>query len=617
MSGSVQNGSLIAHACQWGEEFGVPTFPVRVFPDPANPAKMLKRPLITGWQNGGASTNPEVIEEVFTAHPDATHVGLQTGEKSRILAIDLDGEPGLQWWRENFELLPATRTQRTQRPGGKHLLYRLPTGCKLRNSAGKIAEGVDIRAGGGFIVDWSSEFPPEVEDITDAPPALIEFLQRVATKVPAPANPSSDKIADGKRNDSLASLGGKLRRVGLEDKELEAALLTANELRCNPPLAVAEVTAIARSIARYAPGSSSESAVFPTIPARSPLDWPALEPKAPPQREWALQHWLPLHHPSLLAGRGGIGKTLAAQHLGTAMVLGREYIDQIPREFRVLFWAGEDDEAELWRRQLPICTHFGVTLAELKNRFFVQSYDGADITLAAPTFGQLGPTLMLNELKEQVHDYRADYVFLDNIARIYGGNENDRHQATQFLAWLTAACAPAGVCLLGHPSKGVGSEYSGSTAWEGAVRARLYLSDRLPDAAPDDEDAPPDDRVRYLSRRKSNYSPNDWRRLDLLDGVLVPEPRQFVSASEVCGDFAKDIVKRAVRKLGDMSLHGNASTRSPEYLPRLANQYGLLDKLSEKRFGAIMRDLIKDGELTVTNVGQYSNRTAKTGLVLK
>jgi hypothetical protein len=351
-------------------------------------------------------------------------------------------------------------------------------------------------------------------------------------------------------------------------------------------------------------------------PCRTPLDWDALHGEPPP-REWALQYWLPQRHPSLIAGRGGIGKTLLAQHVGTAMAFAHAYVDEILRPLKVLLWAGEDDDTELWRRQLPICAHFGVGLPQLKDKLILQSYEGADITLAAPVFGTLAPTPMLAELTEQVRDYQVDYVFLDNIARVYGGNESDRHSVTQFLAWISAACRPAGVCLLGHPAKGIGSEYSGSTAWEGSVRARLYLSDRLPDAEPADEEAEPDPGVRYLSRRKSNYSPNDWRRLDYRDGALVPENAQIVPVGSLGGEFARDIVRRAVRKLDSMGFHGNASTRSPDYLPKLAKQYGLLDRLAEKRFGSFMRDMLKDGELLVKTIGQYSNRSPKPGLVLK
>ena len=349
---------------------------------------------------------------------------------------------------------------------------------------------------------------------------------------------------------------------------------------------------------------------------RTPLDWAALHAQTPPQREWALEHWLPMRHPSILAGRGGIGKTLVAQHLGAAMALGVHYVDAVPRSLKVLLWAGEDDDAELWRRQIPICTHFGVSLADLKDKLIVQSYEGADMTLATSVYGALTPTPMMAELREQVRDYSAEYVFLDNSARVYGGNENDRHSVTQFLAWLAAAVRPAGVCLLGHPAKGSGSEYSGSTAWEGSVRARLYLSDRLPDAPPENEDAPPDEAIRYLSRRKSNYSPNDWRRLDYREGVLVPEGRQLAPIGQIGGEFARDAVRRAVLKLKGMGMCGNAAQRSPDYLPRLANQYGLLEGMAEKRFGATMREMMKAGDLVSQTVGQYSNRSPKPGLVL-
>ena len=87
------------------------------------------------------------------------------------------------------------------------------------------------------------------------------------------------------------------------------------------------------------------------------------------------------------------------------MVFAHAYLDSIARPLKVLVWAGEDDEAELWRRQIPICQHFGMNLRDLKGRLILQSYEGCDITLAAPVFGNLSPTPMLQELTEQVRDY--------------------------------------------------------------------------------------------------------------------------------------------------------------------------------------------------------------------
>ncbi len=284
----------------------------------------------------------------------------------------------------------------------------------------------------------------------------------------------------------------------------------------------------------------------------------------------------------------------------------------------MLFWAGEDEQDELWRRELDICKWLNVGIDALAGKLIIESYLGRDITLAGLGFGQLVPTSMMSELREQIGDYKAGYVFLDSVARVYGGNENDRHQVTEFVSALAGACEPtgAGLCLLGHPGKAVGSEYSGSTAWEGSVRSRLYLANRLPDQRDDDGDeTPTEDTVRYLSRRKANYSAKDWRRLNYTGGVLVPETRSPQPFGRPSGEFGQDIVIRAVRKLAELGMHGNCSSNSPAYLPRLARQYRLLDDLGERQFASHMRELIVAKRLANETVGQYSNRTPKLGLV--
>jgi hypothetical protein len=205
------------------------------------------------------------------------------------------------------------------------------------------------------------------------------------------------------------------------------------------------------------------------------------------------------------------------------------------------------------------------------------------------------------------------------VARLYAGNENDRHQVTSFISMLTAAAAPtrAAVLLLGHPGKAKGSEFSGSTAWEGAVRTRLYLGNSLPDQdKADDEDAA-DDGVRYLSRRKANYSARDWRRLQFRDGILIPDaPIAETRGSRPGPEYARDVVTRAVRKLAGMDQYGVAGRNSPNHLPRLASEYKLLENVSERDFATAMRSMQADGALLTTVVGTYSNRTPKKALVL-
>jgi hypothetical protein len=340
----------------------------------------------------------------------------------------------------------------------------------------------------------------------------------------------------------------------------------------------------------------------------------------PPSRDWAVDHWLPMGHCALLAGNGGIGKTLLAQTLGSCLALGADYIDAIAKPRRVLFWAGEDETTELWRRQLLICKWLNVPLSKLADEFIVESYAGRDMTLAANAFGTLVQTAMLHELREQIGDYGATYVFIDSIARVFAGNENNRHEVTQFIAWLTSAAETtgAGICLLGHPGRAQGSEFSGSSAWEASVRSRLYLGTKLPDqrAERDEGDDSADERARFLSRRKANYSALDFRKLIYTDGVLIPEnaDRKPYSAT-LTNEFARDVVLRVIRKLKSADVHGNTSTRSPEYLPRLAASYRLLEGLTERHFAHAMRELVLAQRICSEKVGQYQNRTPKLGLV--
>ena len=364
------------------------------------------------------------------------------------------------------------------------------------------------------------------------------------------------------------------------------------------------------------PDEMPEPPAEPVLP-RKPLAWSDLKGNIPPPREWAVEQWLPQGTVSLLAGRGGIGKTLLAQTVATCMAKRLNYFADTPKPLRVLMWAGEDDHNELWRRQLDICAWAGLGLEDLDGQLILHPYASSDLTLAGVGFSQLLQTPVMEELREQVADYRADYVILDSVARIFGGNENDRHQVTTFVSWLSAACGKAGVCLLGHPGKAAGAEYSGSTAWEGSVRARLYLGERLPDAEPD-EDEEPDSAVRYLARRKANYAATDWVKLEYSRGVLMttrnydePDDRPVGKPN---GEYQTESVLRAVRALAMRGIYGNPGTRSGEYLPRLAKQYDLLDRMSEKAFATAMRKLILDGRLVSAEVGRYPNRSPKLGL---
>ncbi len=82
--------------------------------------------------------------------------------------------------------------------------------------------------------------------------ALIEKLAAARPPTKAPAPPSDDAtIGEGGRNAYLTREAGKLRRLGVDEDVLAAALANLNEKNCNPPLDDAEVLKIAKSVGRY------------------------------------------------------------------------------------------------------------------------------------------------------------------------------------------------------------------------------------------------------------------------------------------------------------------------------------------------------------------------------
>lgn len=350
-----------------------------------------------------------------------------------------------------------------------------------------------------------------------------------------------------------------------------------------------------------------------------PLDWMALQGTLPPPREWAVEQWWGMGHCTVLAGKGATGKSLISQQLGTAVATGHEWFAPIPQRRVVLAWFGEDDENELWRRQINVNAAMGIAMPELAGAFIAYSYDGKDIQLAGKTReGRLRPTARLRELAEQVSDYRADAVILDSVARIFGGNENDRHEVTTFLSLVTGALRerqPA-VLLLAHPSRAQGAEYSGSSAWENSARSRWLLSTTPPDKAgqcTDDEGS--DGSVRYLSRRKANYAAADTLRLvySPLAGVFVPEGKPGAAVFDAA--HAEDVVMRGFRELWAQGQRPTEAATGGRGLVSLLIKHEFNSGLSRAALETGMRSLMNQRRLVIREVGRYSNRNPKMGVV--
>lgn len=238
----------------------------RVFPcvSDKNPSPLTSQ----GFKD--ASTDADQIRRWWRRYPNAC-IGIAT---EGLLVVDIDAPPN-PWLSDQPELaveLLAAPTSLTP-GGGRHHIFRRPEGKSWSCTVGRLAPHVDTRTDGGYIVVPPSVRPDgaycwlegcELECAADRlpePPAwLVQRLDTLAT-TPSPALASypgeANEIPSGQRNATLARLGGAMRRVGMGQAEILAALQQTNALRCSPPISPREVERIAASVCRYAPDEVS------------------------------------------------------------------------------------------------------------------------------------------------------------------------------------------------------------------------------------------------------------------------------------------------------------------------------------------------------------------------
>jgi len=190
-------------------------------------------------------------------------VGIVTGPLSGVLVLDVDSPRAEEKLKEFGH--PPTPMVRTA-GGGLHLYFKHPGG-DVRTGI-RVAPELDVKAAGGYVVAPPSVGPngrpyewiisPDDAELANPPEWLMRLLERPKRNGAAP--PVGKKLGPGERNRELTSIAGTMRRRGMEEPEILAALQAANEHRCDPPLEAEEVEKIAASVARYEPAAAGEGA---------------------------------------------------------------------------------------------------------------------------------------------------------------------------------------------------------------------------------------------------------------------------------------------------------------------------------------------------------------------
>jgi len=210
-----------------------------------------------------ASADPAQVARWWSMWPEA-NIGIVCGAVSGLVVLDVDGSEG----EESLKALeaaigPLPETVEALTGKGRHLYFAHP-GVEIRPSAGVLGPGMDVRGDDSYVVgppslhytgrryEWEVAHHPDDMDPAALPEAWVLKLKADKPKKARTTDPG-ETIPEGRRNDTLTSKAGSMRRAGFSADEILAALLTMNEQRCDPPLEIREVETIARSVARYDP----------------------------------------------------------------------------------------------------------------------------------------------------------------------------------------------------------------------------------------------------------------------------------------------------------------------------------------------------------------------------
>ncbi len=226
---------------------------------PVFPCRTDKKPRVKGGFKA-ASTDLQQVKACWEKWPDAS-IGVPTGAVTGFFVLDVDlphGPASLATLEAEHGALPGTAEQCTG-GGGRQLLFQMPTDMTIKNSAGALGKGLDVRGDGGYIIVPPSGHPsgghyawtsPKGTPPATPPQWLLDLVDKQPPKKPVSKNiPASGNTTEYGRkalenecaglamtgkggrnqalNDAAFALGQLVAGGEIGQKEAETELLNA------------------------------------------------------------------------------------------------------------------------------------------------------------------------------------------------------------------------------------------------------------------------------------------------------------------------------------------------------------------------------------------------------
>lgn len=304
-----------------------------------------KAPAISGWNK----PDYHCTKEEALAQSD--RVGMRC---DGIVAVDCDSIEAFSFWVDHVggadNLGPVVKT-----PRGFHVYYDWSEGAPTGPAVG-IFPNIDVRSGiGSYVV-----CPPTPGYMAQGrrwsrPSNPSWFPGEKPVSSSDSAEEGWEEIPEGRRNATLASVAGSMRKQGAAPGAIATFLHGLNNTFCHPPLPGDEIVAIAHSVARYEPDPDVKIIIEvlddelggearEEIPDRFWAE--QLVQYQMPEISWSIPGFIP-EGVTLLVGRPKVGKSWFALGLAIAVAEGGTYLGEDVEQGKVLYLALEDNARRL------------------------------------------------------------------------------------------------------------------------------------------------------------------------------------------------------------------------------------------------------------------------------
>lgn len=430
-----------------------------------------------------ATTDAVKIQQWWTENPEY-NIGIAAGKKSGVVVFDIDprnnGDVSWQQFQSENGQVPDT-VQALTAGGGEHYLATFSPefrSCKLR-------EGIDFLTDGRYFLVYPStiegrryEWEGSSDPFDGIAPMQIPDAWRSAFVQPKKAV-STGNLIQGSRNDGLTAMAGFMRHNGMTESEILAALVVANETRCEIPLPASEVQQIARSVARYEPendvaadialgtqiandllGETQNDGYFLTR-ASSFLGQPSPIP-------WIIKGWLPSYATIMIYGESGIGKTFVAIDMACHIATGKQWNGLKTKPGVVVYLAGEGNYG---LRQRVAAWAKANNHNDLDNLFISNKAIDLDAPdAAAQVIGAI----------RQLTDEDIALIVIDTLNNHMSGDENSARDTRAMINACNVISSATGATtgFIHHVAHSADSKHRarGSSAWRGALDASILVA---------------------------------------------------------------------------------------------------------------------------------------------